>query len=354
MGGRVGLKGTDGEETLLKALKLGVEPVAPKRTVETLKVMGSVKYAMELITYPRQMGEDEAKESGFTPSVIGSIDAKTTAIDTVNAARKMVEMGVDLVLFVGGDGTARDVYEAVEEGIPVLGIPAGVKVHSAVFAIDPEAASRIATKFVQIGLPLKKAEVVDIDEDEFRRGRLSTRIFGHMLIPFELAYVQSIKISSPLTPKEKADQLAVAERVVKNMKPSTIYILGPGTTVQAVAEVLGIQKSLLGVDLMENGRLVALDVNERQILSKIEDREAKIVVTPIGGQGFVFGRGNQQISPNVLRTVRRENIIIISTSSKLHTLRKLMVDTGDVNVDKWLRGQTHVITEYGDEEVSIS
>ena len=351
MGGRVGLKGTDGEETLQKAVELGAEPTAPARAIEMLKALRHIECAIELITYPHQMGEDEAKESGFIPTVIGHIPERTTAVDTRKAVKAMAQLEVDLILFVGGDGTARDIYEEVQTAIPVLGIPAGVKVHSSVFAVDPEAASRITAQFVQTGLPLRKAEVMDIDEDEFRRGILSAKVFGWLLIPFELELVQSIKIASPFTDEEKANQLAIAEYVVKNMNPHVIYILAPGTTVYTIAEVLGIQKSLLGVDLVKNQRLIASDVNEKQILSKIKGREAKIIVTPIGGQGFIFGRGNQQISPAVLRAVGKENIIIISTRNKLCSLRKLMVDTGDSKVDNWFKDPIRVITDYGKEQV---
>jgi len=352
MGGRVGLKGTDGEEILQKALELGARPVAPVRAMETLKGLRSINYAIELVTYPGEMGEDEAKECGFTPTVVGSIKpGKTTATDTKNAVEEMMKRGVDLIVFVGGDGTARDVCSVIKTNMPVLGVPAGVKVHSAVFAIDPEGAARIITSFVRTGLPYTKAEVMDTDEDAFRMGRVSANLFGYMLVPFEVDLVQSTKISSPLTENEKANQLAIAKYVVENMKPDTIYVLGPGTTIQAVAEVLKIRKSLLGVDLVRNGKLIGFDVNERQILSKIKDEEAKVIVTPIGGQGFIFGRGNQQISPAVLRAIGKENVIVISTHSKLQGLRKLRVDTGDSEVDKWFKGYIRVITDYREEQM---
>lgn len=352
MGGRVGLKGTDGEETLRKALELGAEPIAPARAMETLKGLRSINHAIELVTCSKEMGEDEAKECGFTPTVVGSITpGKTTNTDTKNAVREMMKLEVDLIVFVGGDGTARDVCSVVKTDMPVLGVPAGVKVHSAVFAIDPEGATRIITTFVRTGLPFTKAEVMDIDEDAFRMGRVSAKLFGYMLVPFEVDLVQPTKISSPFTDDEKANQLAIAKYMVENMKPDTIYVLGPGTTVQAVAEVLKIRKSLLGVDLVKNGKLIGFDVNERQILSKIKDEEAKVIVTPIGGQGFIFGRGNQQISPAVLRAIRKENVIVISTHSKLQGLRKLRVDTGDPEIDKWFKGYIRVVTDYREEQM---
>lgn len=351
MGGRVGLKGTDGEETLRKALEMGAEPIAPTRAMETLERLRPINYAIELLTYPYKMGEDEAKECGFTPTVIGSITPdKTTAADTKNAVKKMMELGVHLIIFVGGDGTARDICSVVKTDIPVLGVPAGVKVHSAVFAVDPEGAARVITSFVQTGLPLTKAEVMDIDEEAFRMGRVSAKLFGYMHVPFEFDLMQPTKIASPFSSEEKANQLAIAKYVVENMEPDVIYLLGPGTTVHAIGEVLKIRKSLLGVDLVQNEKMMGFDVNERQILSKIKGERAKVIVTAIGGQGFIFGRGNQQISPAVLRAVGKENVTVIATHSKLSNLRKLRVDSGDPEVDGWFKGHIRVITGYGEDQ----
>jgi len=352
MGGRVGLKGTDGEETLRRALELGAKPIAPIRAVETLRGLKPISYAIELVTYPREMGEVEAHEAGIPPSIIGSITpSKTTAEDTKRAAKEMMEIGVDIIVFVGGDGTARDICSVVKTDIPVLGVPAGVKVHSAVFAIDPEGAARLLTSFVQTGLPLTRAEVMDIDEEAFRMGRVSARLFGHMLVPFEVDLIQPTKLSSPTTSEEKERQLAIARYIVENMEPDTIYILGPGTTVNTIAEVLKIRKSLLGVDLVWNGRLLGLDVNERQILSRIKGEKAKVIVTPIGGQGFIFGRGNQQISPAVLRAVGKENVIVVATPSKLQGLKKLRIDSGDPEVDRLFKSQIHVVIDYDRKQI---
>ena len=351
MGGRVGLKGTDGKEILRKALELGAEPIAPARAVETLRGLKPLSYLIELVTYPDEMGEAEAKEAGFSPIVIGSITpGRTTAEDTRKAAKEMMEMKVDIIVFVGGDGTARDICSVVETNMPVLGVPAGVKVHSAVFAIDPEGAIRLLTSFIQTGLPLTRAEVMDIDEEAFRMGRVSAKLFGHMLVPFEVDLIQPTKISSPATREEKEHQLSIARYVVEKMEPDTIYILGPGTTVNTIAEILKVRKSLLGVDLVQNRRLLGFDVNERQILSRIRGERVKVIVTPIGGQGFIFGRGNQQISPAVLKAIGKENVIVVATPKKLQTLKKLRIDTGDPEVDKWFKGPLRVIVGYGKEQ----
>jgi predicted polyphosphate/ATP-dependent NAD kinase len=352
MGGTVGLKGTDGEKILLKAIKLGAELVAPARSIETLRALSPVKSAFELITYPYEMGEDEAKKCEFSPTVIGSIrSGKTTALDTKRAVKNMMEIGTDLILFVGGDGTARDIYEAVEDKVPVLGIPAGVKIFSAVFSVDPQAAARIAMRFMWDELPLREAEVMDVDEKAYRKGKLSSKLYGYMLIPYEPHLVQGVKVPSLLTEGERSNQLAIAKYMVEEMEPNVVYVIGPGTTTRKILEVIGGKKTLLGVDLVCNKKLIAKDVNEKQILERIKGRSAKIIVTPIGGQGFIFGRGNLQISPRVIKGVGKEQIIVVSTKHKLMDLKNLRVDTRDSNLDAVLRGYIRVITDYREEAV---
>ena len=352
MGGRVGLKGTDGEETLRKAIALGAESTAPTRAKEALKVLGTVKDVIQLITYPHEMGENEAKEYSFNPTVIGSITlGKTTAADTRKAVEDMIKLKADLIMFVGGDGTARNVYETAGEKVPVLGIPAGVKIHSAVFAVDPRAAAVTAIRFLFEGSPLREMEVLDVDEEAFREGRVSARLYGYMLTPYEPDLIQGTKIASPVTELEIRNQAAIAIRIIEEMEPDAVYIVGPGTTTRIIGDLLDENKTLLGVDLFYNKKLVAKDVDEATILREIRGKKAWIIVTPIGGQGFIFGRGNLQISPKVVRDVGLDNIIVIATKHKLGDLRRLRVDTGDSELDSRLRGSKKVITDYGREQI---
>ncbi len=352
MGGIVGLKGTDGEEILKKAIELGAKPVAPQRAEETLEILLQIKDHLELITYPHDMGENEAKNVGFSPVVIGNIvPGKTTADDTRRAAKEMQKLKVELIMFCGGDGTACDIYEAIGTTIPVIGVPTGVKMHSAVFAVNPRAAAEVVIKYLTEGLPLRQAEVMDIDEDAFRAGMLSAKLKGYLLVPYEPELVQGVKTAGPLTNEEEENKLAIAKYVVENMEPDVIYILGPGTTVKAIADLFGIEKTLLGVDIIKNGKIVARDVGERDILKIIRGKKAKIIVTPIGNQGFIFGRGNQQISPRVIREAGIQNIIVIATKYKLSTISCLRVDTGDKNLDRELKGYTRVITDYNEEKI---
>jgi predicted polyphosphate/ATP-dependent NAD kinase len=352
MGGRVGLKGTDGLETLEKARGLGAVSTSPARAVEALKRLSPLRESVELITYPHEMGEDEARGCGFDPKVIGDVTrGKTTPRDTINAAREMAELGVDLILFAGGDGTARDIYEAVDGRVPALGIPAGVKIQSGVFAINPARAGDLAAKYLR-GEPidLRELEVMDIDEEAYRDDRLSARLYGYLRVPFQETVIQGSKEAS--LGSEEITLEAIASEV-EGMDDDHIYIIGPGTTTRPIARMLGVEKTLLGVDVVQRGRLVASDVNEERLLGIIEGRKAKIIVTVIGGQGFVFGRGNQQISPRVIREVGAENVIIVATPEKLAALkgRTLLVDTGDPEIDELLSGYHKVVTGYARRSV---
>lgn len=353
MGGRVGLKGTDGDDILELAIRLGAKPIAPKRAKEMLCELKRFNFELELITYPRLMGEFEARECGFNPVVIGEIGEKTSRDDTIRAARDMVELNVDLIVFCGGDGTARDICEAIDRLVPVLGVPTGVKMHSAVFAVNPRVAARIVFDFFRGLLPLRDGEVMDVDEEAFRRDFISVRLYGYLQVPYEPNLIQGAKAPSPQTDDERENQLAIARYFVERMKDDVIYVLGPGSTLKAVADVLGVPKTLLGVDVVLGGRLLALDVNEHDILSIIDryGRECVIVVTPIGNQGFIFGRGNQQISPRVIKLVGRDNIVVLATRYKLSTISCLRVDTGDVEVDELLKGYMRVIVDYGVEKI---
>ncbi|MEM1539029.1 MAG: ATP-NAD kinase family protein [Candidatus Bathyarchaeia archaeon] len=337
MGGSVGLKGTDGKTVLQKALALGARPVAPARAELFLSELKFCRERMRLIVGAGNMGEDEAGKCGFSCTVLGERKEETSAEDTIKIAREIMEIGADILVFCGGDGTARDIFRAIKTALPVLGVPTGVKMHSAVFAVNPQAAAKIVSTFLFDGLPLKEAEVMDVDEEAFRKGRVSAELYGYMLTPYEPSLIQGAKMESPTTESELRNQAAIALYIIENMQPDVVYILGPGTSTRTIADLLDAEKTLLGVDLFCNRRLIAKDVNERQILEQIRGKEARIVVTPIGGQGFIFGRGNQQISPKVIREVGIDNVVVIATKSKLEGLKSLRVDTGDPSLDEEFR-----------------
>ncbi|MEM3703767.1 MAG: ATP-NAD kinase family protein [Candidatus Bathyarchaeia archaeon] len=347
MGGAVGLKGTDGKAVLEKAVALGAKPKAPARAESFLSELKPVKEMIRLIVGAGSMGEDEAKRCGFSCEVLGERKMETNAEDTVKIAREIKEIGADILVFCGGDGTARDIFRAVNTSLPVLGVPTGVKMHSAVFAVNPQAAAKIVATFLIEGLPLKEAEVMDVDEKAFRNERMSAELYGYMLIPYQPLLIQGAKMESPITESELHNQATIAIYVIENMQPDIIYIIGPGTTTRTIADLLDAEKTLLGVDLFCNKKLIAKDVNEKQILEKIRGKKAQIIVTPIGGQGFIFGRGNQQISPEVIREVGIDNITVVATKNKLENLKSLRVDTGDLNLDEEFRKRpVRVIIDY--------
>lgn len=348
MGGRVGLKGSDGTEIQQLARERGAKPESPKRAVEALKQVARIKDQVEIITYPHEMGEDEAREAGFEPIVIGTIESgATTPDDTMQAAKDMVEAGVDIIMFAGGDGTARNVYTAVGLSIPVLGIPAGVKIHSAVYAINPKSAGEVVAMYLEGKVVnIRESEVMDIDEDAFRQGRVSAKLYGFMKVPEERR-VQSVKSGAR---SEKLEVQGIAAEIVTNMQEDVYYIIGPGTTTRGIMERLELPYTLLGVDVVLNKQLIANDVSEQQLYELIKGQKSRIVVTAIGGQGHIFGRGNQQLSPRIIREVGKENITVIASRDKLVSLqaRPLLVDTGDPELDTELSGWYRVVAGFQD------
>ncbi|MBI4278406.1 MAG: ATP-NAD kinase family protein, partial [Armatimonadetes bacterium] len=305
-----------------------------------------------VVTPPEKMGEDEARDAGFVPVVVGSIPrGGTTAADTERLARVMRDLQVDLLLFAGGDGTARDICGAVGTALPALGVPAGVKMHSAVFATSPRAAADVAVAHLQTEAPnCRDSEVMDVDEEAVRRDVVSARLYGFLSVPYAEGLVQDVKVASA---GEERSLSGIAADIVERMQDDCPYILGPGTTVRAIAQKLGLQKTLMGVDVVYRNALVGIDVNEAHLLRLLDGMRAKIVVAPIGGQGYVFGRGNQQISAEVLRRAGRDNVIVVATPGKLASLRgaPLRVDSGDAAVDDMLRGFIRVVTGYRSEVV---
>ena len=354
MGGRCGLKGTDGAGILAQARALGAEPEAPGRAELAVSRLAPLRDEIEILTISGDMGENEARAAGFTPTVLFGTDGQTTTSDdTRRAAAAMVAAGVDLILFAGGDGTARDVYAAAGPDAVCLGVAAGCKIHSGVHGINPRNAGELAALYLQGKVTkVKQAEVMDIDEEAFRLGRVSAELFGYLTVPRDEARVQGGKAGRTASDENALD--AITFGLLDRMDPETLYLLGTGSTVFGIKQRLGIAGTLLGVDVVRNRQLVAADVTEHQLLDLLGppgSTPARIVVTVIGGQGYIFGRGNQQFSPRVIERVGRENITVVATRQKLAALggRPLLVDTGSEQTNELLSGYVRVLTGYDDE-----
>lgn len=351
LGGPLAFKGSDDPALVEEARRRGAAPVAPRRALEALRELAAGGEALELLTVAGPMGEDEARDAGLVPAAVEEAAEPTTAADTRRGAAALAERGVGLLLFAGGDGTAVDVLAAVDGRVPVLGIPAGVKMHSAVFAVNPRSAGRLALDVVRgRAREVAEAEVLDVDEDALRAGIVSPRLHGYLQVPSAPALVQSAKARSAAG--DRAAHAAIAAHLVEHELDGLVFV-GPGTTTRAVLEALGLEKTVLGVDVLRDRRLVAADADERTLLALLDAEPARVLVTPIGGQGFVFGRGNQQLSARVLARIGREGIVVCATDAKLAALggRPLLVDTGDESVDEMLAGYVRIVTGYREEAI---
>lgn len=363
IGGSVGLKGSDGDEILQKSRDLGAIAQANQRVQEFLSYLSIDRAIISFVSLPGIMGGTILAQNGYNVELLHSSDLpvntvlyQTSSLHTKEAAKIMLQSQVALIIFAGGDGTARNMFEAVGTSIPCLGIPAGVKIHSSVFTTHPKAAAILLEKFLEGEIALRESEVMDIDEVAFRDNRVLSKLYGYLLTPYFPSLVQPSKMASPQTVHEHHNQDRMAEWVIQQMDNSGsdyYYLLGPGTTTRAITNLLQEEKTLLGVDLFYQKKMVAKDLNERQILEMITNHPTKLVVTPIGAQGFIFGRGNLQLSPKVLTTIGLKNIIIIATKYKISTLpdRKMRIDSRNPDFDRKFTGLHRVLVDYGEMQI---
>jgi predicted polyphosphate/ATP-dependent NAD kinase len=340
MGGRVGLKGTDGVEA--EARRRGAERVAAARASEMLGTFRRLledeprQPSINWVTADADMGNDALRAAGFAAAeIVPRASAHSSAHDTKAAVEQFLASGVDLVLFCGGDGTARDIASITGEATPILGVPAGVKMYSGVFGVTPARTAKLLLRYLKGEIGLSRVEIVDLDEDKYRRDEWAVRLFMSARAPFEPTYVQAAKAMVAGQDEDAIkDDIAAQLREDIEARPGTLFLLGPGSTVQAVGRALHIRKTLLGIDAVDHGKVVGSDLSEREILDLLDHyHDCRLVLSPIGAQGFIFGRGNQQLSPEVIRRIGPENLVVVSTPAKLARTPVLRFDSRDARLD---------------------
>ena len=357
IGGKVGLKGSDGEAIRTEAFARGATPQAIERARIALEAIVDYKDKLNILTASGDMGENLLKDMGFSYQVVHQSQEPSVFQDTIDAAQIMAGLSdnsdhsIDVLLFAGGDGTARNIYEAVDGAVPVLGIPAGVKIHSGVYAVTPHAAGLVIEKMISQELvSLLETSVMDIDEEAFRQGIVKAKQYGEMQVPAEHRYVQATKSGG-----REVEELVlqdIADFIIDNMDEDDFYLIGSGSTCAFLMETMGLDNTLLGIDCVHQGQVIASDMTEQAILQLLEQhpQKVKLVITVIGGQGHIIGRGNQQLSSSVLSQLDKDDIFIIATKTKLKELegRPLIVDSDDPQLNQEFAGVIKVITGYED------
>ncbi len=354
VGGPMALKGSDNIE-LEAVLAKGGQCLAPLRAMTALKGLLDYQSHIQWVCAPGIMGESVLLDSGFSPLVIGELNNdNTTASDTERLVADLVIHGVDILLFVGGDGTARNVVNGLKRANQslqlALGIPAGVKMHSGVYTVSPQAAVGVLVPLIKQE-PVSTAiqEVRDIDEEALRAGRVNSRYYGELFVPNDQRYVQQVKNTARQS--EEQAQLEIAASIVDDMEDDTLYLIGCGTTPKAVMDELGLPNTLLGIDVVLGRELIATDLEAQQIehlLSQYPYHKVVLLVTAIGGQGHIIGRGNQQITSQILHRIGKDNMVVLLTPSKLaeYENRPLLMDSGDPLLDQQWAGLITLHTGY--------
>jgi predicted polyphosphate/ATP-dependent NAD kinase len=353
IGGALALKGSDGAEIREKALAMGAEKKANEKMAKALSILEALSGQFTVVTASGDMGETICESLGIPYEVIYTADAvQTEGEDSERAAKAMVDANVDLLLFAGGDGTARNICSVVGTQVPVLGVPAGCKIHSGVYCVSPSAAGQVVSQMIAGELVSEMdAEVRDIDENAFREGKVIAKHYGEMRVPAELTYVQAVKMGGKEDEALVLDDIAAYVGEIIDDEPDTYFVMGSGSTVGAVMDFLGLENTLLGVDVVKQGELIASDVTASELIALTHDKPTKVILTVIGGQGHLLGRGNQQLSPAFIRQIGKQNMLVVATKQKLQALngKPLRLDSSDATLDAELAGAFTVITGYKDK-----
>ena len=343
LGGRLGLKGSDGQAELARSK--GAEDRSGPRMRLMLEYFSKLRRSgfegIEWVSSEGRMGTDWLPEGATIGSVrtTHSSSGSTSADDTAAAVGALLKEGIDLLVYAGGDGTTRDIVAALDSAespdTPVIGVPTGVKMHSGCFAASPKAAAEVLSAWLDGDLLLASTEVLDLDEERYRQGEWVVQLYAEAMTPASPRWMQGSKQRIEASGEEDTTEgLAdhIRELVVSE---DGLVIWGSGGTLRAIAEMNGFQPTNLGIDATLGNEQIGTDLDETGLLEILSSHTGPVtlLLSPMGGQGFLIGRGNLQLSPEVLRAIGIDNILGVVTPAKLLTVRRLRIETGDANLD---------------------
>ncbi len=342
LGGRLGLKGSDGQAELARSM--GAEDRSGPRMRAMLEHFSSIHRVgfedISWVTSEGRMGTDWFPEAEIgSISTVHSSEAETSAVDTQDAVNALLESEIDLLVYAGGDGTTRDVVAVLETAesseTPVIGVPTGVKMHSGCFAASPKAAAEALSSWLIGDLLLASTEVLDLDEDLYRQGKWVVRLYAEAMTPSSPRWMQGSKQRVEASGEEDTTE-GLADHIREILiSEERMLIWGSGGTLRKIAEMNGFEPTNLGIDATIGNEQVGTDLSESDLLEILSGHNGPttLLLSPMGGQGFLIGRGNLQLSPEVLRLIGIDNILGVVTPAKLLSVRRLRIETGDPELD---------------------
>ena len=344
LGGRLGLKGSDGQAELARSK--GAEDRSGPRLESMLRHFSRIhrdeSTEIEWITSSGRMGTEwipDELQIG-TISEVHQSSGNTSASDTQAAVAMLLEHGIDLLVYSGGDGTTRDIVSSLSDSespeLPVIGVPSGVKMHSGCFASSPKAAAEVLSAWIHGDLLVSSTEVLDLDEELYRKGKWVVRLYAEAFSPNSPRWMQG---SKELIQTESEEDIIVglSDHIEESIsEEGRLVIWGSGGTLREIGGNIGFELTTLGIDATIGSEQVGTDLAESGIIELLESHDGPVtlLLSPMGGQGFLIGRGNLQLSPAVLSSIGIENILGVVTPAKLLTVRALRIETGDESLDE--------------------
>ncbi len=342
LGGRLGLKGSDGQANFARSM--GAEDRAGPRVSDALLYFSKIydnDKDIQWYTSKGRMGSqwipDNISIGNF--NLIHESSGSTSQSDTSTLVSLLIDSNIDLILYAGGDGTTRDIVSTLDSqnksSIPVIGIPCGVKMHSGCFASSPKAGAEVLSSWLNGDLLLSSTEVLDLDEDKYRNGEWVVRLYAEVKTPASPRWMQGAKMRVEATGEEE-----IIEGLADHIRELLIHddrlvIWGSGGTLRTISNMVGFEGTVLGIDATLGNEQVGTDLNEEQLIDILSSHkgEVTLLLSPMGGQGFLIGRGNLQLSPSVLRKIPIDDILGVVTPAKLISVRRLRIETGDEILD---------------------